>query len=629
VGLVVLVSALRVAAAITYTYDPLQRLTGVTYSSGSTIAYTYDAAGNRLTVASKAALSPVVANGGGTVGGAGLYALGAKVSLTAKPAAGYTFLRWEDGSQTPSRSLLYTDASLIVTAYFEQTNRIPSPTLGDPGAPRALLGVLFTLPLTVTSPSLPTVTVAGLPAGLKYDAATKSITGVPTAAIADQLVTITAKNVNPTPTTRTFHLAVEPLPVWAQGNFSGWFEGAPGPGPISLAVTTQGKISGKFSAAGANYTFGAPSYARREGDGSFWVSCVASAGKAVLPLTLAVRSPVGAVPPTLSAVDGWFAATAAGAPAATLYRNVWKDAGMATIAADFAGYFTATLPGAAAYGSGYLAFTVDAAGGIKTAGKLADGTPVSLSGTLILDEASRVFTVLYTSPPTYQGGCLFGLAEFVTPPANAPVLVSLLDDVPCVWESRNPQATPDYRAGGFDRDLGLSGGWYDTVGNLNRYYLGRTLAVGTNAGAVAPEILVGVTRYPSVCWDPQGIVLTPVLKAGVMTGLVAPAAGLPLKLGNAYDYHATNTVGLTVSLTRATGLFKGSFKAWFDYATTHTSKSLAFEGVLTPESESKGASVEGRGFFLWPDKAQYLNPPAKPLLYPFNRSYDFLLLATP
>jgi hypothetical protein len=153
--------------------------------------------------------------------------------------------------------------------------------------------------------------------------------------------------------------------------------------------------------------------------------------------------------------------------------------------------------------------------------------------------------------------------------------------------------------------------------------------VGTNAGAVAPELLVGVTRYPSVWWDPEGIVLTPVLKAGVMTGLVAPAAGLPLKVGNAYDYHATNTVGLTVSLTRATGLFKGSSKAWFDYGTTHTSKSLAFEGVLTPESESKGASVEGRGFFLWADKAQYLNPPAKPLSYSCNRSYDFLLWATP
>jgi YD repeat-containing protein len=42
-----ILSGLTVASADTYTYDAYGRLTGVTYSDGSSISYTYDAAGNR------------------------------------------------------------------------------------------------------------------------------------------------------------------------------------------------------------------------------------------------------------------------------------------------------------------------------------------------------------------------------------------------------------------------------------------------------------------------------------------------------------------------------------------------------------------------------------------------------
>lgn len=48
-------------AGITFSYDSLNRLTQVTYANGSTISYTYDAAGNRLTY------SGISTNGGDTV----------------------------------------------------------------------------------------------------------------------------------------------------------------------------------------------------------------------------------------------------------------------------------------------------------------------------------------------------------------------------------------------------------------------------------------------------------------------------------------------------------------------------------------------------------------------------------
>lgn len=55
---------------------------------------------------------------------------------------------------------------------------------------------------------------------------------------------------------------------------------------------------------------------------------------------------------------------------------------------------------------------MDRLGGVKAADKLADGTAVSQSGSLVLDDLGRVYTVLYTSPVAYKGGSLFGLAEF-------------------------------------------------------------------------------------------------------------------------------------------------------------------------------------------------------------------------
>ena len=40
------------AGSATYTYDNLGRVTKVTYSNGKSITYSYDAAGNRVTVVS-------------------------------------------------------------------------------------------------------------------------------------------------------------------------------------------------------------------------------------------------------------------------------------------------------------------------------------------------------------------------------------------------------------------------------------------------------------------------------------------------------------------------------------------------------------------------------------------------
>jgi len=78
-----------------------------------------------------------------------------------------------------------------------------------------MVGVVFNLPLGVTSECLPKVTVAGLPAGLKYDANQVSISGVPTKA-GTYSVAFAASNPKGSATSQTFAITVAALPAWAQ-----------------------------------------------------------------------------------------------------------------------------------------------------------------------------------------------------------------------------------------------------------------------------------------------------------------------------------------------------------------------------------------------------------------------------
>jgi uncharacterized repeat protein (TIGR02543 family) len=457
------------------------------------------------------------------------------------------------------------------------------------------------------------ITVKGMPAGLKYNATAKRIRGVPTKAGTFNILFSAGGQ------SQTRTVPVEVLPPWAQGAFNGLCVVNGDSGIATMTVSVLGKVTGKLSAAGKNYPFDALSYVRRDEDGAFWISTGILVDKVDVPLTLKLTNAPGIAPPTLSVAQGWFSDETEGEPVVKMYRNVWKDEGMADVLKNYADYYTAVLPGGSKYGSGYLTITVDKDGGVKTAGKLADGTALSLSGTLIIDgnEPACVFTVIYASPTTYKGGCLFGVAEFVKLPDRDHMFLQPLNGISFIWESRNPQATEVYGDGWVDRKLGLVGGWYDKSENIYNYYEGKTMTSGANADAPVPELTVGVNHYPSVWWNFSDIALAPEV----------PKAGVPVDpdRDNVWDYSAVNTVGLKAGLTRVTGVFKGSFKAWFDYDKTHTSRNISCEGVLTPERENKTVLVEGRGFFLWPDKALKPNPKGKPIPYSFNWSYDFLV----
>ncbi len=650
----------------------------------------------------------------GTVTGGGYCLPGKTVKLTAAPASGYTLLRWEDGSQAAARTIsaeqaeegMGADGLMRCTASFGLTALLAPPTVANPGSQTAMVGVPFALPLEIAPESEPVVQVTGLPAGLTYSAATRTLTGVPTVATpsdkAPSPVKVSVSNAGnlKTPATVSFTLTVEALPAWAVGAFNGtvthplWRADLDGTvdvvEPASLTITAQGQVTGKLTLRGTNYTFAAAAYADRilwtgyDAEGTpqqrekFLVEAQAVAGKNVLPLSLDVSwqgypDDTGVLPQTLAVATQAERQTLQGEflPAEDLnlclYRNVWADKGMAAVVTNFAGYYTVTLPGSEGYGSGYLAFTVDKAGNVKTAGKLADGTAVSFSGPLTLDENGRVWALLLTAPAAYKGGTFCGKAEFMRA-EDGGIRVRPLMDTFCLWESLNPAATGEYGVG-FRRWLDLSGGWYNALINLRGYYE-NGLTVG---GVAMPPPTFASWRVTDYDWDsgleqppkktwtetnevgcvevsPNGVVLGVTPATGMGTGLAAPAADAPAKRADGtYDYTVDanrdgtlNASALTFSLIRATGLFKGSFNVYYDYVSAedrttdpakqtwaHTVKKAAFEGALTPVRAT--GEAEGCGFFLWADTGMgstgrtdaYGEPILAP--YAFSRSYDVLL----
>ncbi len=611
---------------------------------------------------------------------------GKSVTLTAQSAADSLFVGWEGleekapGEERRPSITVAPARDAVYTARFRAKSECAAPEISVDSA-AGMVGVAYRTVVGVNDRALPVkFSAAGLPAGLAIDAVTGVISGVPTKPGASS-VTVSAINVKGT-ATQAHALTVAQLPRWAQGSFYGVAylklldpltgDGADVPGVASLSATAQGKITGKIACGGITYAFSAASYSPSDEEvGTLMIKADAKAGKAILPLSFSVRLLEIACdgcgkPEILGAAEGCSADTHA-VCVVTLWRYIWKDPELSAFVANYSGYYTATLLGGEEYGSGYLTLTVDTAGAVKVAGKLADGTAITLSGTLVLDQDGRVFVVLYAAPPAYKGGGIFGFAELVVRPEDGVVLLRPLEGGGSImWENRNPQATAEYGAG-FARGLGLSGGWYDKVINLRDYYE-TGLAVG-GVEALPPFLAtVKITDYdpeserdppPKISWtdvteaedagvSPNGLVLGLTPATGIGTGLTAPRAQTPVKhtdpdTGESwYNYdELENPSGLTFAFTRATGLFKGAFNVYYDYVSaddyttglqtlSHITKKGSYEGVLTPVRME--GEAEGRGFFLWSDKGWYetgkVDRYGDPVWasYSFNWSYDFLLL---
>ena len=176
----------------------------------------------------------------------------------------------------------------------------------------------------------------------------------------------------------------------------------------------------------------------------------------------------------------------------TLARDNTKIKEWVAAAAGFSGYYTVALvpdvqTGGWAdnvpNGNGYLTMTLDAKGKAKVGGALADGASFSASVPIAFGETNGEAAVVLPLYAAKDKSVLAGWTGIRFPCGHAPkepVTGSWTNDVPVVrafggegvvWFNDDSNETYD---GKFGYGIGIHpvGGWYDTVINLQRHYIG-------------------------------------------------------------------------------------------------------------------------------------------------------------
>ena len=200
------------------------------------------------------------------VKGAGAYLVGKKVSLSATAPKGTAFVGWfANGAPWPNESdckktsLAYTmgkeDVSLV--AKFEKEKMsVGCVGLSDGSFTAGVAGSPEGIPLEIeTQSGVKSVKVEKLPAGMKYDAKKKVITGAPTKA-GDNKVVITVTTVSGAVEKKEIAVPVAAMPETAVGTFNGFVaNGEQRIGMFTLTTTDAGKLTAKVITAGGTVSF--------------------------------------------------------------------------------------------------------------------------------------------------------------------------------------------------------------------------------------------------------------------------------------------------------------------------------------------------------------------------------------
>lgn len=243
-----------------------------------------------------------------------------------------------------------------------------------------------------------------------------------------------------------------------------------------------------------------------------------------------------------------------------------KSADFDTLAAlaDWSGYYTVSLP---CYdepdymkGNGYLTMTIDAKGKAKVSGVLADGaTKLSCSGSMAYvsesasGEREAMLPIYYGKGQVAFGGWLrLKLLEDGTP-----VVVSDSDGV--LWINADTAASIDGESG-LCTSIEPVGGYYNTVYNLQKYYLDYAFRIDEIDTMDLPEELLG-NNEEYVCYP--GLYGDYLKLAGSDITMDKQVKSMRTDDKKLIDWEKTvNPSALTMSFKRATGIYSGQFEMW-------------------------------------------------------------------
>lgn len=366
-------------------------------------------------------------------------------------------------------------------------------------------------------------------------------------------------------------------------------------GSIALTTTAQGKLTGKVSAGGKTYSFAGTGFdyveeTAYDGDGnqiptllSAEVQLKTKIADVFHVMRLTLKNGDSKDLALLGSVAGDIKVeiideTGTGADmfyAGRLFRDNSKNADyLAAFNEAFGGYYTISLPiinpqDGCPKGNGYLTVKFDAKGAGTVAGQLADDTKISckavaaMVGDLADPASCELFLPVFQAKSPYAFGGELRIANAELEGELVPVADSTL---PLYWRSDNAKATYGGEWG-WDYELQPCGGFYNTVYNLQAYYLSKDFAVDAGSWTDLPEeLLTGAYAgfkyvaevYPQTYPTGQKIDI-------VGDALSAEKRVLAKRTDNKTlnDWEkSVNPANVTYKFTRATGLVSGTFGIW-------------------------------------------------------------------
>ena len=445
----------------------------------------------------------------------------------------------------------------------------------------------FTLGATTGAATVCKVVQGELPPGMSVQ--NLRILGVPSK-VGNYKALVQVFNGNVAGTTMEFNFHVADADL-AFGTFSGVLteEGdtsltnkMPRVGSISFTATETGSLSAKVKIGASNYKFtGSTGYARADTRGlpdgldrfmvvtlrnavtlgsniytNFLVLTVADASSTNLT---ALGTCAGTVSLTLNVLDGIGGVQEEILYSGELIRNNSQIDAYLDAVSGFVGYYTlalapegVSLADGVPAGNGYLTVMVADDGIATCGGLLADGTAISCSGPVavrgdLTDPAScKALIPVFQKTTPWSFGGLMALRSDGT-----------FDSRTALEWNKDGNAS-SYDRQGFTLALLPTGGWYDTVVNLQTYYLNLDLSVKAEPVTGLPPEMLPSGRY-GLNTLPHDLPAT--LDRNVLS---VPARKLVMRtdLPSLIDFaESVNPWKVKVAFERGSGVVSGTFQA--------------------------------------------------------------------